>query len=111
MKRGDIYLVDLEPTMGREQRGKRPVMVVSREDMNKRFPAIICPISGGGVEAREAGVTVSLQGLGMRTDGVVLCHQVCALDIKARKGKKIETASAFVVDEVMSALQDILGDD
>ena len=111
MKRGDIYLVDLEPTIGKEQQGKRPVMVVSREDMNRRFLPIVCPITGGGVRPRAAGLTVSLQGLGMRTDGVVLCHQVRALDIKARKGKKIETASDFVVDEVMSALQDILGDD
>jgi mRNA interferase ChpB len=34
MKRGDIYLVPLDPTEGREQRGNRPVLIVSPDEFN-----------------------------------------------------------------------------
>ena len=34
MKRGDIYLVALDPTAGREQQGHRPVLIVSPNDFN-----------------------------------------------------------------------------
>ena len=107
MRRGDVYMVDLEPTKGSEQRGKRPVLVVSPDALGKAFVPIVCPISGGGVEARYQGFTVSLQGSGMKTDGVVLCHQVRALDIKSRKNRRIEAAPPHIVNEVLAALQDI----
>ena len=50
MKRGDVYRVDLEPTQGREQRGYRPVVVVSPDDFNKvtGLPVIL-PITNGGI--------------------------------------------------------------
>ena len=111
MKRGDIYVVGLEPAAGREQRGKRHAIVVSRADMNKKFLPIVCPITGGGVAPREAGVAVSLQGAGLRTDGVVLCHQVRALDIKERNGKFVEQAPDYIVTEVLAALQDMFADE
>ena len=42
----DIYLVDLNPTKGKEQKGKRPVVIISGNTMNANFDvAIICPIS------------------------------------------------------------------
>ena len=49
MKRGDIYLVSLDPTEGREQRGSRPVLIVSPDAFNvaTRLP-VVCPITTGG---------------------------------------------------------------
>ena len=51
MKRGDICLVDLEPTAGREQRGHRPVLVVSPESFNRltQCPVILPVTNGGGL--------------------------------------------------------------
>ena len=43
-------------------------------------------------------------------DGVVLCAQVRALDVRARNGRRIETAPGFVVDPVLDCLRDILDD-
>ncbi|MBX7228111.1 MAG: type II toxin-antitoxin system PemK/MazF family toxin, partial [Burkholderiaceae bacterium] len=42
MKRGDIYLVSLDPTAGHEQRGSRPVLVVSPDEFNEvtKLPVI-----------------------------------------------------------------------
>ena len=47
MERGDIFDVDLEPTKGREQRGRRPVIVVTTKEFNHHNAPIVCPITGG----------------------------------------------------------------
>jgi len=49
MKRGDIYLVTLDPTEGREQQGYRPVLVISPQAFNEatKLPVIL-PITAGG---------------------------------------------------------------
>lgn len=111
MRRGDIYHVDLERTKGSEQRGRRYVIIVSPEALNRHFPPIVCPITTGGALAREKGFTVSLQGSGRVADGVVLCHQVRTLDLSARGAKRVERAPEYIVDEVMAALQDIFADE
>ncbi len=108
MERGDIFHVDLEPTKGREQRGRRPVIVVTTKEFNRHNPPIVCPITRGGEFSRLEGFAVSLLGSGMKTDGVVICSQPRTLDISARRGKRIERAPDSVVDEVLAALQDIL---
>lgn len=108
MDRGDIFDVDLDPTKGREQRGRRPVLVVTTKEFNQHNAPIVCPITGGGESSRLKGFAVSLSGTGMKTDGVVLCNQPRTLDISARRGKRIERAPESVVDEVLAALQDLL---
>ena len=49
MKRGEIWLVGLDPTQGHEQKGRRPVLIVSPEAFNRmtRLPVIL-PITSGG---------------------------------------------------------------
>lgn len=107
MRQGEIYMVDLEPTKGREQQGRRPVFIVSPDALNKIFAPIVCPITGGGVSARDAGFTVSLHGPGLRTDGAILCHQIRTLDVKARGGKRVERAPDAVIEDVLNAIRDI----
>ena len=44
MKQRDVYLADLEPTRGKEQRGVRPVVIISPNTMNDRLGIfIVCP--------------------------------------------------------------------
>ena len=61
MKRGDIYLVTLDPTEGREQQGYRPVVVVSPESFNQatNLPVIL-PITTGGAFAQRIGFAVPI---------------------------------------------------
>ena len=49
MKRGDIYLVSLNPKQGREQQGHRPVLIVSPSAFNaaSKLPVVL-PITNGG---------------------------------------------------------------
>lgn len=107
MRRGEIYIVDLDPTTGGEQYDRRPVFVVSSDAFNRSNPPIVCPVTGGGLAARYAGFAVSLQGTGLSTTGVVLCNQVRTLDLKARKAKRMEMAPPNVVQDVLAVLQDI----
>lgn len=109
MERGDIYLVSLDPTSGHEQRGTRPVLIVSPKAFNRLTKTpVVLPITSGGNFARTAGFAVSLMGLGIRTTGVVRCDQPRALDIGARHGRKLESLPPEIVDEVLAKLETIL---
>ena len=108
MERGDIYLVSLDPTSGREQTGTRPVLIVSQSAFNRLTgTAVVLPITNGGDFARVAGFTVSLMGAGTETTGVVRCDQIRLIDVKARKGRKLESVPESVLDEVTARLMPI----
>ncbi|EQB33581.1 type II toxin-antitoxin system PemK/MazF family toxin [Sphingobium ummariense] len=101
MKRGDVYMVDLEPTHGREQRGHRPVVVVSPDDFNRATGLpVIMPITNGGDFARRIGFAVPLSGT--KTTGIVRCDQPRVLDLDARNGRKVETLPQAIMDEVLA---------
>ncbi len=103
MRRGDIYLVSLDPTEGREQRGSRPVLVVSPAEFNEatQLP-VVCPITSGGDFARRIGFAVPI--LGIKTTGVVRCDQPRVLDLGARNARKVDTLPASIMEEVLAKL-------
>ena len=103
MRRGDIYLVALDPTKGHEQRGTRPVLVVSPDRFNTltRVP-IVVPITSGGAFARTAGFAVSLTRAGTKTGGIIRCDQPRPVDLAARNGRKLETVPQHIIDDVLA---------
>ena len=106
MKRGEIWLVSLDPAEGHEQKGQRPVLIVSPEAFNRvtKVPVVL-PITSGGNFARTAGFAVSLAGT--KTTGIVRCDQPRALDLAARRGRKLESVPDAIVDEVLAKLTPI----
>ena len=108
MKRGEIWLVSLDPTSGHEQKGRRPVLIVSPEAFNRvtKLPVIL-PITSGGNFARTAGFAVPLIGAGTKTTGVVRCDQPCTLDLATRGGKRLESIPAAIMDEVLARISPI----
>ncbi len=108
MKRGEIWLVGLDPSEGHEQKGRRPVLIVSPEAFNRvtKVPVVL-PITSGGDFARMAGFAVPLTSAGTRTTGIVRCDQPRALDLGARKGKKLESVPGGIMDEVLAKLMPI----
>lgn len=109
MRRGEIWLVSLDPTAGHEQRGTRPVLIVSPARFNELTGTpVVLPITTGGNFARQRGFTVSLDDAGTRTVGVVRCDQPRTLDLAARKGKSLESAPEQVMHEVLARLAAIL---
>lgn len=106
--RGDILHLDLDPTCGKEQQGHRYVLVLTVAEFNRFGLALVAPVTQGGQFARENGFTVSLQGTGGKTQGVVLCNQVRMLDFKQRGGKMIECAALEVVEESLARVSALL---
>ncbi|WGF90786.1 type II toxin-antitoxin system PemK/MazF family toxin [Marinivivus vitaminiproducens] len=101
MRRGDVYMVDLEPTQGREQRGHRPVVIVSPDDFNRATGLpIILPITGGGDFARRIGFAVALAGT--KTTGIVRCDQPRVLDLTARNARRVEYLPDAIMAEVLA---------
>ena len=94
-------MVSLDPTAGHEQRGSRPVLVVSPDAFNEatKLP-VICPITKGGEFARRLGFAVPITGI--ITTGVVRCDQLRTLDLAARNARKVDTLPISIMDEVLA---------
>lgn len=108
MERGDIYLVSLDPTSGREQQGTRPVLIVSPAAFNHLTKTpVVLPITNGGNIARTAGFAVSLMGSGINTTGVIRCDQPRVLDLASRNARKLESVPQPIMDEVLARLATI----
>ena len=109
MRRGEIWLVSLDPASGHEQRGTRPVLIVSPASFNEltRTP-IVLPVTAGGKFARRRGFAVSLDDAGTRTVGVIRCDQPRALDLAARNGQRLEAVPEPVMDDVLARVAAIL---
>lgn len=103
MKRGEIWLVSLDPASGHQQKGHRPVLIVSPAAFNQttKLPVVL-PITSGGNFARTAGFAVALTGT--KTTGVVRCDQPRVLDLAARGAKKLESIPDGVMDEVLARI-------
>lgn len=99
-------MVSLDPTMGTEQRGSRPVLIVSPAEFNEvtQLP-VVCPITSGGEFARRIGFAVPLTGV--KTTGIVRCDQPRVLDLNARHARKVDTVPAPIMDEVLAQLAPI----
>jgi len=106
IKRGDIYLVSLDPTQGHEQRGHRPVVVVSPDAFNAatKLPVVL-PITNGGKFARQLGFAVALSGIS--TTGIVRCDQPRVLDLQARHARKVDTVPADQMLDVLARVSTI----
>ena len=103
MKRGDIYLVSLDPTAGHEQKGSRPVVIVSPDEFNQvtKLPVVL-PITTGGDFARRLGFAVPLTGL--KTTGVIRCDQPRVLDLAARQARWVDSVPDAIMDDVLARL-------
>jgi len=101
MRRGDVYLANLDPTKGSEQAGRRPVLVLQRDALNTVLKTVVvAPFTSTTkragtpschlVQAGEGGLTV---------DSVVLCHQIRVLDA-SRLRERLGAVSRHTLDEI-----------
>jgi mRNA interferase MazF len=89
--RGEIYLTELEPTVGSEQAGTRPAVIVSRDSLNNSTDRVsIVPFTTyrGRRPVGPHQFLVRAELGGLRDDSVALCEQVRALD-KSRLGRRL----------------------
>ena len=102
MKRGEIWSVSLDPTKGREQRGHRPVLIVSPDQFNAvtNLPVVL-PITTGGAFVQRIGFAVSLPN-GLNTTGVIRCDQPRVLDLADRGGQLVERVPPQIMQQVLA---------
>lgn len=83
MRRGEIYFVDLSPVVGREQGGRRPVLVLSIDAIN-RVPLVVTVVPGtdGANIPRDypTNIRISSTESGLPMETVFLCFQIRAID-------------------------------
>ncbi len=88
-----VYSVDLDPTVGSEQAGRRPVLIVSRESANAALPVVTAiPLTSRRPQRRiypnEAVIPKGMAGL--KRDSIVMAHQLRTLS-KKRLGRHMGT--------------------
>lgn len=110
-ERGDIFSLNLDPTFGTEQQGRRPVLALSPWAFNLRAGLVlVCPITQGGRFARQNRFAVPLAAAGTRTQGIILCHQLRTIDYRAkpRDVRFVERAPEAVVQEALALAQTLV---
>lgn len=102
---GDIVLITLDPTLGTEMQGRRPVLVLSNSEFNRGGRCLVAAITQGGNIERVRGWAVTLMGSGTETQGAVILSQCRMVDMLERSAKRIESAPSVVVEEALAKLQ------
>ena len=106
--RGEIYFVELQPAKGREQRGKRPVLVVSSDAINTK-PLVVTVVVGTSGErvAKDypSNVRVSAEESALPKETVFYCFQLRSLDPARFIGAAAGKLSAAKMEEVDRALR------
>lgn len=101
VRQGDIIKIDLSPTVGHEQSGYRPVVVVSNDFViSKTNVVYVAPITS---TLRNFPLHVLLDSR-TKTTGEILCEQVKAVDLLARPYTLIERIPDDILDNVLSRI-------
>ena len=81
IKRGDIYYADLNPTVGCEQGGIRPVLIIQNNTGNHFSPTVIAAaITGRRKKDMPTHVLLDEEGTRLFTDSCILLEQVRTID-------------------------------
>ena len=110
ISRGDLYSACLDPVVGSEQGGIRPVLVIQNDVGNRYSPTVIVlAVTGQLNKARlPTHVPIECEGTGLVKDSVVLAEQIRTLD-KRRLRERIGTLRPEVMARVSEAVKISLG--
>lgn len=110
VNRGEIYYADLNPVVGSEQGGARPVLVVQNDVGNHFSPTVIvAAITSRLHKARlPTHVEISSVDVALSVDSVVLLEQIRTID-KSRLREKVSRLPEGMMDRIDQALKVSLG--
>jgi mRNA interferase MazF len=104
-ERGEVVYLDFDPQAGREQKGRRPALVLSPIAYNRRASlCIVCPITNQ-VKGYPFEVVIPA---GFKVAGVILADQAKSLDWQARSVSFFDRLSQPVLDDVLAKLDVLL---
>ena len=102
VKRGEIWLVNLDPTIGSEIKKSRPCVVVSPAELNDHLrTVIVAPMTSKGFAA-PFRVPVTHAG----TKGQILLDQIRTVD-KVRLARRLGAVSAKTLSAALTTLQEV----
>jgi mRNA interferase MazF len=108
IQRGEIYFVNLNPVKGREQEGRRPVLVISANAINQR-PLVITVVVGtdGANVAKNypTNVRISTADSGLPIETVFLCFQIRSLDHSRFPPQAAGKVSGAVLQQIENAVR------
>jgi mRNA interferase MazF len=105
VKRGEVYSAQLDPVVGSEQGGFRPVIIVSRDVTNDVLDTVVavpCTTYRGG-RVFPTQVLLRAHDGGLRNDSKVVCEQVRVLS-RRRLGRHLGALSVGALGDVDRAL-------
>ncbi|HEX4049617.1 MAG TPA: type II toxin-antitoxin system PemK/MazF family toxin [Steroidobacteraceae bacterium] len=102
MKRGEIWLVVLDPTLGNEIKKSRPCVIVSPPELNQYLrTVIVAPMTSHGFAA-PFRISVTHAG----TKGLIVLDQIRAVD-KIRLIKRVGSVTPKTLSTVLVTLQEV----
>ena len=105
MKRGEIWLVSLDPTVGSEIKKSRPCVIVSPPELNEHLrTVIVAPMTSKGFVA-PFRVPITHAG----TKGLIVLDQIRTVD-KLRLIKRLGTVSAKALSSALITLQEVFAE-
>lgn len=106
--RGDIYWADLDPTLGHEQSGRRPVIVLSQDIFNERSGTVIAVALTSQPPKAGFPLSLELSVNSLPKKSWVKIGQIRTLSTK-RLGQKMGKASHDEIETVVDGLNEIIG--
>lgn len=104
VKQGDIIIIGFDPSLGHEQAGRRPALVVSNDDFTRLTRSLVkvVPIS---TTSNRFPLHIPLPK-SLTTKGVVEVQQETTLDLNARNWRKVETAPDDFLNEILEIISE-----
>jgi len=104
VSQGDIVIVDFDPSLGHEQKGKRPAIVVSNNTFHARTLglAILAPITSSIRNGFPLHVTLDNRTI---TQGQIMCEQLKTMDVAARNLRIVEQMPPDLLDRVLKIIR------
>lgn len=105
----DIYFCSLDPTIGSEQRGFRPVLVISNDAVNHAIPvSTVIPLSSvkEGAKIYPTEVILPAQVTGLDRDSVAMLQQIRTLSHERLKKRVAQLADEEARERARCALRD-----
>ena len=106
--RGEIRWADLNPVRGREQAGRRPVLILSQDIFNECSGTVIAVALTGQPQRAGFPLSLELHGTGSAKRSWVKISQIRTLSIE-RIGKKVGRASQDELGQIVEGLNEIVG--
>lgn len=113
-KRGDVWLFDLSPAIGSEQKGLRPCYIVQNDVGNYYAPTVIAIPMTTATTKHSVPTHIVIEkdeaaAAGLRDSSTILCEQIMTLDKRRAKKKYGRIQSAVLRDKIDLAVKLSLG--